>query len=148
MWGFKVVFVLSLGIRAALARCNGVVVKVANSQQRGCEFETCSFYNNNTICEEGNGKPAQKSTSQEETHSPVSGFCYGWNPVCDAVFFRYGFSSYKDTSVFDDWSQLEANLFSGWGELSVIPGSLRCGNMEKTEHEPGHCSKTMANQRP
>ena len=35
----------------------GVVVKLADSKDRGCELGSCTCHNKNTIGEEGNGEP-------------------------------------------------------------------------------------------
>ena len=40
--------------------CRDVVVKRANSQRRGCEFESYMIHNKISISEEGNGKPPHK----------------------------------------------------------------------------------------
>ena len=61
------------------------MVKHADSQYKGCEFECCMCHNKNAIGEEGNGKPPHESTSLERTQSPVAGFCYARNRVCNRV---------------------------------------------------------------
>ena len=41
--------------------CRGVVVKHADSQHRGCQFDSSMCHFKNAIGEEGNGKPPQKN---------------------------------------------------------------------------------------
>ena len=52
-----------------------------------------------TIDEEGNGSHLIKSTSLEETQSPVSGFCYARNRVCNAIRMILGFSKEVDYNI-------------------------------------------------
>ena len=64
--------------------CRGVVAKHADC--RGCEFNSSMRHSKNANDEGGNGKPPhKKSTSFEKSLSPVSGFCYAQNQLCDSV---------------------------------------------------------------
>ena len=53
----------------------GVVVKHADSQYRGCQ---------SSLVRKATGKHLMNSTSLGKTQSPVSGFCYAQNRVCNA----------------------------------------------------------------
>ena len=51
-----------------------------------CQFESCTCQNENALGGEGNGKSPHKiHFPRKKTPTPVSGFCYSRNPVCDAV---------------------------------------------------------------
>ena len=48
------------------------------------------WFEKNTIGEEGNGKPPHKiHFPRNKLKSPVSGFCYARNRVCDAVLIQH-----------------------------------------------------------
>ena len=56
--------------------CRGLVVKHADSQHRGCHFDSSMCHFKDAIGEEGNGKPPHKNPlPKKKTQSPVSGFC-------------------------------------------------------------------------
>ena len=40
--------------------CRGVVVQLADSQHRGCQFESCTCHNKNATGEEGKRKPSHE----------------------------------------------------------------------------------------
>ena len=69
----------------------GVVVEHADSQHRGCQPDFFICQNKNAIGKEGNMKPPREfPTSLEKTQSPISGFCYARNRVCNAVLVCTG----------------------------------------------------------
>ena len=63
----------------------GVVVRHADSQHRGCQFDSSKCHFENAFGEEGKGKPPRESHFPRESESPVSGFYYARNRVCNAV---------------------------------------------------------------
>ena len=64
----------------------GVVVKHADSQHRGYQFDSSTCHNKNAIGEEGHWKPPHEFHFPRNTQSPFSGFCYARNRVCNAVY--------------------------------------------------------------
>ena len=56
--------------------CWGVVVKHADSQHRGCQFDSSMCHNENIIGEEGNGKPSHEFHFPRKTQSPAMQFFY------------------------------------------------------------------------
>ena len=65
-------------------RCSGLACGLIHNTGRGCEFESYTYRNKNTIDErKATGNHLIKSTSLEKTQSPVSGFCHARNRVCN-----------------------------------------------------------------
>ena len=56
--------------------CWGVVVTHADSQHRGCQFDSSMCHNENIIGEEGNGKPSHEFHFTRKTQSPAMQFFY------------------------------------------------------------------------
>ena len=50
----------------------------------------------NTIGKESNGKPPHEFHFPRKPQSPVAGFCYARNRLCDAVFFMFVIINYND----------------------------------------------------
>ena len=64
--------------------CLGVVVKHANSQNRVVSWIPPYVTFKAPLVKKTTGNHLMNSTSLEKTHSPVSGFCYARNRVCNA----------------------------------------------------------------
>ena len=60
-------------------------LRVQTHDTGGCEFESCTYRDQNTMVSMATGGHLIKSTSLEEVKIPVSGFCYARNRVCNAV---------------------------------------------------------------
>ena len=52
----------------------------------GYQFDSSVCHNKNAIGEDSNGKSPHKITVLAKAQSPVSGFCYVRNRVCNAAF--------------------------------------------------------------
>ena len=66
---------------------NGAVVERLSmrTQHRGYQFDSSMYHFQNAVGEKGNRKPPHKIHFPVKTQSPVSGFCYARNRICNAV---------------------------------------------------------------
>ena len=70
----------------AIREYRGVVVKHVDSEHRECQFDSSTCHIQNAIGEEGNWKPPHEiHFPRKELKSPVAGFCYARNRVCNAA---------------------------------------------------------------
>ena len=65
---------------------SGAVVKRADSNHSGCEFDSSTCHNENANGKEGNGKPPHKIHFPGIIQRPISGLCNAGNRGCSADF--------------------------------------------------------------
>ena len=89
----------------------GVADKHADSQHRGCQSIPPCVAFKTPLVRKATGNHFMNSTTLEKTQSPVSGFCYVQNRVCNAVSINMNIEK-QDMDVYRNKCTNNTNMYS------------------------------------